>query len=263
MDEELFMRRAVRLLSDAELAALRRAFAEVMALNDDRGYQFFAGLHGLPPPFYCEHGNPLFLPWHRAYLYMLEQALQDRVPGVAIPWWDWSSPASREEGIPAAYALPETDGAPNPLFAADVGLPPDMIALVRSRLPGAISDDDPPRTLRDPDSPGDLPDAATVQALLEAPTFEDFSLRMEDVHNFLHVWVGGSMAQVPTAAFDPIFWTHHAMVDRLWYLWQMRHPGQTPSAQLMGQVLAPFRMTVADTLNINDLGYDYALQVVA
>ena len=41
-------------------------------------------------------------------------------------------------------------------------------------------------------------------------------------HDRVHGYVGGSMGQVPTAAFDPIFWSHHSMVDRIWYLWQNR-----------------------------------------
>jgi hypothetical protein len=31
------------------------------------------------------------------------------------------------------------------------------------------------------------------------------------------------MGVVGTAAFDPIFWSHHAMIDRLWWLWQARN----------------------------------------
>ena len=31
---------------------------------------------------------------------------------------------------------------------------------------------------------------------------------------------GGLMGSVPTAAFDPVFWVHHANVDRLWRVWE-------------------------------------------
>ena len=31
--------------------------------------------------------------------------------------------------------------------------------------------------------------------------------------------VGGAMSDVPTAAFDPIFWVHHSNIDRLWAEW--------------------------------------------
>ncbi|KAK6527368.1 hypothetical protein TWF281_010548 [Arthrobotrys megalospora] len=54
------------------------------------------------------------------------------------------------------------------------------------------------------------------------------SLSLEDVHNNLHGWVGGigHMSNVPTSAFDPIFWLHHANYDRLLALWQQTHPGK-------------------------------------
>ncbi len=35
------------------------------------------------------------------------------------------------------------------------------------------------------------------------------------------------MGDVPTAAFDPIFWLHHCQVDRLMAMYQATHPGQT------------------------------------
>ncbi|MBV9870351.1 MAG: tyrosinase family protein, partial [Frankiaceae bacterium] len=49
----------------------------MQAINDERGYQYWAGIHGLPLPNSCQHGTILFLPWHRAYLYLFEQYLLD------------------------------------------------------------------------------------------------------------------------------------------------------------------------------------------
>ncbi|CAI9616924.1 unnamed protein product [Staurois parvus] len=38
---------------------------------------------------------------------------------------------------------------------------------------------------------------------------------LEDIHNSMHVYLGGSMILVPIAANDPLFCCHHANVDRL------------------------------------------------
>ncbi len=38
-------------------------------------------------------------------------------------------------------------------------------------------------------------------------------------HNWVHGIVGGWMGDVVTAARDPIFWLHHANIDRLWEAW--------------------------------------------
>ena len=71
------------------------------------------------------------------------------------------------------------------------------------------------------------------------------------------------MGSIPTAAYDPLFWAHHCMIDRLWYLWQLRHPGASVPWPLLGKALAPFPITVRDTLDISQLGYDYAAATAA
>jgi tyrosinase len=184
------VRKSVYALAAAELEGLREAFLAVMGLRDERGYQYHAGLHGLPLPIQCRHGDILFLPWHRAYQYFFELALQDRVPEVAIPWWDWTSAAAHQDGLPPTHAAQaREDGRPNPLFDSEVLLPPAELELVRERLPGSLTDD-PPRTRRDPDLPDELPRDRTIRSILRAPTFSDFSFRLENVHNDVHVWVG-------------------------------------------------------------------------
>lgn len=46
-----------------------------------------------------------------------------------------------------------------------------------------------------------------------------------NVHNRVHVWVGGSMSP-GTSPDDPVFFMHHCNIDRLWAQWQLAHPGQ-------------------------------------
>lgn len=47
------------------------------------------------------------------------------------------------------------------------------------------------------------------------------------------------------AAYDPLFWAHHAMVDRLWRLWQLQHTGVAfIDRDLLDVALCPFPMTV-------------------
>lgn len=257
------VRQNAQSLSTEQVGVLRAAFASVMGLQDERGYQYFAGLHGLPLPIQCEHGTDLFLPWHRAYLYLFERALQDRVSGAAVPWWDWTSALAHQQGVPAPYAPAQlADGQPNVLHSSTVLLPDEQLRLLRERLPGVLTDGAAPRTQRDPDVPDELPRRRTVLLILQAPTFLDFSNRMESVHNDVHSWVGGSMSAVPVAGFDPLFWAHHSMIDRLWYLWQLRHPGANPSTELLDLPLAPFPLTVRQTLSVRRLGYDYSVRTV-
>lgn len=54
-----------------------------------------------------------------------------------------------------------------------------------------------------------------------------------DMHNLVHVWIGGTMRNISISANDPIFYLHHSNVDRLFELWLKRfgygsinHPAQ-------------------------------------
>lgn len=235
-------RRSARRLTAGQQTAFRQAITESQAINDDRGYQYWAGIHGLPLPISCVHDDELFLPWHRAYLYFFEKALQDRVPGATLPWWDWTN---HVEGIPGPYARKRADGKKNPLYDSPI-------------QPSGRVTPNQTRTTRDPGDPDELPSTGRIDAILDNRDFRTFQSQLEDVHGGIHVWTGGTMGSVPTAAYDPLFWAHHCMIDRLWYLWQLRHPGASLPASMLNRALAPFPMTVRDTLDITQLGYDYA-----
>lgn len=243
-------RRNVRKLTAGQLADMRRAFAAARAISDDRGYQHQAGIHGLPLPMYCTHGSPLFLAWHRAYLYFFEKALQDRVAGVTLPWWDWTSATQK---LPGAYSRRrDADRRANPLYSSPIQ--------PSGREPGGSN-----HTVRDPGGPGapPLPTPEQLREVLALGDFTDFQSQLEDIHNGVHVWVGGTMGDIATAAYDPIFWAHHCMIDRVWRIWQLNHPNGGPPATLLHRALPPFPMTVADTLDSNSLGYDYAVSTTA
>ncbi len=248
----LRLRPSVEKLTTAQLTGLRNAIGEMAKLKDDRGFQHLACLHGGPPKPYCQHGQPdasehfhgapLFLPWHRAYLHFFELAMQDRVGEVTLAWWDWTSPRSHKDGIPAGYKGPGNPLAGQPIAQ---GLP----------RPKGI----PPSTWREEDDPASLPGADVLDRILALTSFVDFSTQLEQqLHNRVHGWVGGAMGEIPIAAFDPIFYAHHCMVDRIWRLWQLKHGQPGPPASAYGTVLAPFPLKVADVLTVNALGYDYA-----
>ncbi len=241
-------RRSVRRLTAGQLADLRQAIGAAQALKDDRGYQAWAGIHGLPLPISCVHHRELFLPWHRAYLYMFEKALQERVPGVTLPWWDWTT--RHAEGIPEAYSKRRAAGAKNPLYDSPI-------------QPSGREAPSQTRTVRAPGRPGELPSPGQVRFVLGNPDFLTFQTQLESIHDGVHVWTGGTMGSIPTAAYDPLFWAHHCMIDRLWYLWQLRHPGAGVPHALLDRPLAPFPLTVRDTLDVTHLGYDYAAATAA
>jgi len=218
----------------------------MQAINDNRGFNFLAGIHGVPQ-FHCPHHQILFLPWHRAYIHYFEQFALDQNPAAAIPWWDWSSPIAHQSGLPASFrSVQGPPGQPNPLRRSRIDQTQSQPPLHRN-------------TTRHPSDPSGLPTAADVQDALSRNQFQDFWLRVEDMHDQVHGWVGGDMGQIPTAAFDPIFYSHHCMIDRLWYIWQIKNGVNNIPSNLLNVSLIPFGVTVADVLDISHLGYEYAV----
>jgi hypothetical protein len=172
----------------------------------------------------CPHfggSSAEFLVWHRAYLFHFERILRDAAGDdtLALPYWDYSDPDSRS--FPAIFARAQTEtGDDNPLFhpnreQAFVSGISDLSALV-----GEAAD-----TMSAPiffSSGGETGFGGEVSDAQRPPLG-----RIEQrPHNDIHLAVGGAigsangaMADVPTAAFDPIFWVHHANIDRLWTVW--------------------------------------------
>lgn len=250
-------------LAAGDLERFKVAMTAFKARADNKGYEYFANWHGVAFGL-CQHHNDLFLPWHRGYLYHYELALQDIDPDVTVPWWNWMD----EAGLPTAF----TDSVDaNPLTGAQIepsGVP---------RQPGW-----PKETTRDPggadgQGPAPLPpplrttnmggrEVDLYSWMMNATAYADFESRCWRLHDNIHVWVGGTMSDQNWAAYDPIFWTHHAMVDRLWRLWQANNPSALPDPALLGVSMSFATwpsLKVADVIDVTQLGYDYAAQVAA
>jgi tyrosinase len=256
MADGIRIRQGVHNLDAAAVAAFRDSYRQMMAISDNRGYGFKAGLHGTPGNWCWHHQQndvhfsgqtmQLFLPWHRAYLYDWEMAMRDRVPAVTLPWWDWTLGPPRQSGLPRIFTDARgADGQPNPLLGYRMNVPHANPPLNRA-------------TTRDPHAPDQLPTQVDVDDALSRTDWLDFCDKLEDIHDQVHGWVSGDMGIVATAAYDPIFWSHHAMIDRIWWLWQARNGNGNIPPDLLDVVLAPFNFKVSDVLSANALGYDYA-----
>jgi tyrosinase len=189
----------------------------------------------------CAHTQWFFLPWHRAYLLEFEAVVRSHVKALdgpetwALPYWNSSDHATlseaaqlprplRGEFLPDGVEVPgveaDEDGRfPNPLFE------PTRTMTGPSGLSG------PPSAADWPDASDALSrhhfatatDADTVSfggGYLEDLTHFHFSNESGQLdaqpHGTGHVHVGGLMGLFETAGLDPVFWMHHANVDRLW-----------------------------------------------
>jgi tyrosinase len=261
------LRQSVSQMAAGDLARYRNAVSAILARPDNRGFGYFANWHGVAFGL-CQHHDDLFLPWHRGYVYHLELALQDVDPQVSIPWWNWID----EPGLPAAFDDPQADGGANVLHDAPVtpyGVQPQP--------------DWPQRTTRDPGAaqppgvPAPWPPPLRTTTIggqqvdlydwmMSSPSYAQFEQRCWRLHDNVHVWVGGTMADQNWAAFDPIFFSHHAMVDRLWRIWQHNNPNALPDASVLDASMtfatSP-SLKVSDVLDVTALGYDYAAQTAS
>lgn len=233
------------------------------ALMDERGYQWVAGVHGGfgGQPF-CEHGTANFVTWHRAYLLDMELKLRAQIATIAgetaadewrLPYWDWAAPGA---GLPAAFTAEtyQDDGVtrPNPLFSAPYQLGQPIAGL-----------DPQDATWRGPVPPGRFDDLGPrVDDAIEEPSFPFFSGALEGPHNSVHVRVGGFMATF-RSSFDPLFWVHHANIDRQFWMWQQRNGGIGTIPQAVRDFeCQPFDFAdirASAFLDTRVLGYTYAI----
>jgi hypothetical protein len=176
-----------------------------------------------------------FLSWHRYFLYQIEQQLQGYVPGVMIPYWDWTDPTSL---LSDTFIGPDSGGGvvTQGYFAFDkpgggsnaTPLPAWWPAsLVGWRLPGAFGIW-AGGLVRDVG--GALPSATHLRQTLQMSSYAAFQGALErgtglspahGMHNSLHGYIGGHMSNPTASPFDPIFYLHHCNIDRIWAHWQV------------------------------------------
>jgi hypothetical protein len=210
----IILRKSVSALTPAEITKLRDAYTALRALpaSDKRTWVLQADLHAL----YCSsctgvptdiHGSWNFFPWHRAYIYYYERILGSLVGDIdnfRLPYWDWTTLRT----LPGTYSSPGNSG--NSLWDS----------------------------LRDPGlaGGGNLPafdgTAARINDLYLITDFATFGgdggsggSMESDPHGPIHIdtgtpaWPRHDMGSLGFAARDPLFFTHHGNIDRIWSKW--------------------------------------------
>ena len=230
---------------------------QARALNEPTGWRFYGAIHGFdqdlwqqlgfwssddPTPnpadvtnywLQCQHGSWYFLPWHRGYLIAFEAVVRDAVVKAggpadwALPYWNYFKAGQNQ--LPPAFASPDwPDGkGDNPLFVArrygpnndgNVFVPLDQVNL---------------DALGDPDftgvASGGSPGFGGVDTGFSHGGQVHGGIETQP-HDNVHGLVGGGdpsnpnlpglMSDPDTAGLDPIFWLHHANIDRLWEVWR-------------------------------------------
>ncbi|KAF8470981.1 Di-copper centre-containing protein [Russula ochroleuca] len=200
------------------------------------------------------HWTGQFLPWHRWYVHIFEESLKNKCGYTGVsPYWNWTIDAPDFYG---SSFWKDSDpmsglggwGDPN----ADYTVPDGGFHKLLLSYPS-------PHTVRrnfslfpyngpfplftDPQETGNSTIlGSVVEAVLDtsAGDFKGFQVALElpeGPHTAPHAMVGGDLAgtcpkNAPSncrrgftwAPNDPLFFLHHAMVDKIWYDWQCRDP---------------------------------------
>jgi tyrosinase len=205
------IRKNANKLSTAERDRFVAAFAK---LNDQGQGRFkdFRDMH-VQVSLSQAHGNPGFLPWHRAYLLDLERDLQAIDQSVALPYWRFDQPAP---SLFTADFLGQADpngtvqfGATNPLQFW--------------RTDGQLGVTRGPRFPMSQAPPGLFNQSQTLALGGSSHAFEFFRDMEDNPHGWAHTSFTGSIRTPATAPKDPLFFLLHCNVDRLWAQWQRKY----------------------------------------
>ncbi|PAN40177.1 hypothetical protein PAHAL_7G297400 [Panicum hallii] len=287
----LRVRPAAHLVGEEYLTKYERAVALMKELPDDdpRSFAQQWRVHcaycnvaydqvGFPDLGLQIHSCWLFYPWHRFYLYFHERILGKLIGDdtFALPFWNWDAPGGMT--LPAIYAdesSPLYDERRNPAhqpqftldldyngtddstITRDQQVDQNLRIMYRQMISGAKKKElffgQPYRKGNQPD-----PGAGTIE---------------NTPHNTIHFWSGDTrqpngedMGNFYSAARDPVFFAHHANIDRMWHVWSGLRPGNTgftdpdwldASFLFYDEEARPVRVRVRDCLDAAALRYTY------
>ncbi len=175
---------------DADIATYRQAVELMKALpgSDPRSWTAQAAIHGSGAGFnFCQHGTQHFFDWHRAYLLYFEKICQKLTGNASfgLPYWNWNQNA-----------------AINPAFLDTTS----ALFLARNRTTVAGNN---------------AVSTTALDGMLSDTNFFTFQQQVEGTpHNTVHGFIGATMG-TGASALDPVFWTHHCMVDYMWAKWNI------------------------------------------
>ncbi|CAP97791.1 Pc22g05030 [Penicillium rubens Wisconsin 54-1255] len=244
---QLRIRKDILLLSEEEIQAYREKLDDILKVRSlNSPWQELGLLHAE----WCLHYQEAFVFWHRAYLKYVEELID-----FPIPYWNGfaaesSDPSSSNAGIPSifldefyvhssgetrknplkyAFSLNGTnksgtspyveryqelvDGRSNPKWSEKVG----MFALYHRQIANALSQKEFSLQQGHGYPWGNIPDFSENQpdSLYPTSARQYFDGLFEQVHDNYHGWIGPDMADNSYTAFDPIFLSYHANMDRI------------------------------------------------
>ena len=201
-----------------------------------------------------EIGLYRFLAWHRRYLVEFERNLTrvDKVlrptapKPVSVPYWRWQDPfptwlngflPAKDPSGGGTPPARKNAAPPAKASANDIDVIVNHFQIQHTGLPG---ENDYVRFTYGLEGWGQRADGSSLPG-----------------HNHGHSWVGGIMNNTSTSPTDPVFWLHHAEVDRLWAIFRKANPTPAPPLTGRNRVMDPWAESYDQLLDPGTLGYAY------
>ncbi|KAI0153968.1 hypothetical protein BJ166DRAFT_372560 [Pestalotiopsis sp. NC0098] len=189
--------------------------------NAKNRWEDFVQLHQSVMP--SVHNNAIFLLWHRYFLWTFEQVLRiecgfDR----GFVWWD----ETKDAGHFAQSDMFTSSNYFGPLPGLNNGQPS---CINSGAFAGMITHIGPGNSFTTHCISRGVTEQNTAQCntnfvnyCLSRAAYADFETCLEyGPHGYGHNGIGGVMQDVWSSPSDPIFWMHHAFIDRVYYTWQL------------------------------------------
>jgi len=209
------------------------------------------------------HSGSAFLPWHRAFILHIERLLQSADPSVALPYWKF------DDNAPNVFT-PDFMGANSSGNIATLAASNPIVSwsLPGEAVPAGIQRQTP---YGDGGHPLVASEVATLALGSPGFAYANFMAMELQAHNPAHSrsgfttssgapaagasWIAGSPAIAPR---DPLFFSLHCNVDRLWAKWQWLHDRNTvtdvATYDLQGSFAAPAPGVAAPLFTTNAAG---------
>jgi tyrosinase len=230
----------------------------------------------------CQHGSSYFLPWHRGYVFALEPNIRAELVALngpddwALPCWNYFAP---NEALPPAS--PRRTGRTawaTTRCSSSSDTAPTATATCSCRPTWSTSTRWVTRTLGSPaeEAPGSVGStrASRTAALCTVGSRPAARLgaRPRGRPGRAATGDGGRYCGPEDGGPRPIFWLHHANIDRLWASWNAdpahldrpsRRGSRDRPASASARFCAPtpdgttFTYTPGEMMNLEDLGYEY------
>ena len=197
--------------------------------------------------------------WHRQFILTFEDALREIDPSISLPYWDW---ALDSQNPSASVIFSGSNGFGGDGARSDDCVTNGAFSSWRMNFPRnhCLQRDfnNGQGSIKPWSSPEQV--AAVLLSTSDCMFLNVFSYHLdvtfsssfEDVpHAQVHTGISGDMSQMYSPN-DPLFWIHHANVDRYFWLWQKENPNSKYVGRGISEsdIMTPFGIPVSAAMQM-------------